>query len=85
MRMKCSKCGRWTYRKIYVPGNGHGVCAECGSSIPTIHVKPSDGVNVEIFKHLVDENIDGVPRYFSSKRKHNELIKRHEMRNKHYG
>jgi len=79
---KCPECGRRTFRLIY-PKRKYGTCTTCGSSFKSI----GDDVgfpNIQIFKPLLDQNIDGTDRYFTSKRKHVDCLKRHNLICKHY-
>ena len=56
----------------------YSLCSTCGSSICTTS-NEFEFPNVQIFKPLLDQNIDGTDRHFTSKRAHVDCLKRHDL------
>lgn len=81
--MRCPECHAAFWRRVYA--EGYDTCGTCGGSVRKVSSDPSDlGSNIHVFKEICDENIDGVPRIFTSERKHRDALRRAGMVNKHY-
>ncbi len=82
---KCGTCSQRNFRRVYgVQRENYKRCIECGSDVLNAYDVSGNTMQIHIDTPFIDENIDGIPRLITSRRKHKDLLKKHNLVCKHY-